>query len=235
MHDPTPDGPSPFRPAEAPTAPVPDALTLAPLARAARPASVPVGTIPGYEILGELGRGGMGVVYKARQEGLNRTVALKMILAGGHASAEELARFRHEAEAAARLQHPNIVQIYEVGACDGRPFFSLEYLDGGSLAHHLDGTPQPPRQAAALIETLARAVQHAHDHGIVHRDLKPSNILLAAGGVQESGVRSQESGVRSQRSTNRHFLPCPLPSLHCPRFRRLPISVSPNASTAAAG
>jgi serine/threonine-protein kinase len=139
--------------------------------------------VPGYEILSELGRGGMGVVYKARQVQLNRLVALKMILAGGHASAADLARFRREAEAVARLQHPHIVQIHEVGEAEGRPFFSLEYVAGGSLADKLDGTPLPPRQAAELIETLARAVQAAHERVIIHRDLKPANVLLTADGT----------------------------------------------------
>jgi serine/threonine protein kinase/WD40 repeat protein len=136
-------------------------------------------TVPGYEVLGILGRGGMGVVYLARQVGLGRLVALKMISAGPHASPEQLRRFRQEAEAAAGLQHPNIVQIYHVGEQDSRPYFSLEYVAGGSLATALDGTPWPPEPAARLVETLARAVQVAHDHGIVHRDLKPANVLLS--------------------------------------------------------
>jgi WD40 repeat protein len=138
---------------------------------------------PGYEILGELGRGGMGVVYKARQKGLGRLVALKMVLVGGHAGPEELARFRTEAEAIARLQHPNIVQIYEVGEHDGLPFFSLEFCPGGSLDRELDGTPLRPREAAALAERLARAVDAAHAKGVVHRDLKPANVLLAENGI----------------------------------------------------
>lgn len=137
----------------------------------------------GYEILCELGRGGMGVVYKARQAKLNRLVALKMILAGGHAGEADLARFRIEAEAVARLRHPNIVQIHEVGEHDGRPFFSLEFVEGGSLAGRLDDTPLPPRQAAELVETLGRAMQAAHEAGILHRDLKPANVLLTADGV----------------------------------------------------
>jgi WD40 repeat protein len=136
----------------------------------------------GYEILGVLGRGGMGVVYKARQVGLNRVVALKMILTGSHASVGELARFRSEAEAVAQLKHPNIVQIYDVGERDGNPFFSLEYLEGGSLQNKLDGTPLPVDQAAVLAETLARAVHYAHQRGIVHRDLKPANVLLTVEG-----------------------------------------------------
>jgi WD40 repeat protein len=136
--------------------------------------------IEGYHILGELGRGGMGVVYKARQVGLNRLVALKMILAGPHAGPRDLARFRQEAEAAARLHHPNIVQVHAVGEAAGQPFFVLEYVEGGSLAHRLRGDPQPVRVAARLVETLARAVHYAHQNHVVHRDLKPANILLAS-------------------------------------------------------
>ena len=138
--------------------------------------------IAGFEILGELGRGGMGVVYKARQIELKRLVALKMILAGSHAGHAQLARFRAEAEAVARLQHPNIVQIYEIGEQDGLPYFALEYMDGGSL-DSLGGTPLPPRQAAQLLETLARAIHYAHERGIIHRDLKPGNVLLTADAI----------------------------------------------------
>ncbi len=156
---------------------------LAEPSRARAPAAGEWPAVPGYEILGILGRGGMGVVYQARQIRLKRFVALKMILAGAHAGAEELARFRTEAEAVARLQHPNIVQIYEVGEQDGRPYFSLEFVDGGSLAQKLVGTPLPARQAAGLVETLARAMHAAHERGIVHRDLKPANVLLTADGT----------------------------------------------------
>jgi len=134
--------------------------------------------VPGYELLQEIGRGGMGVIYQARQLSLNRMVALKMISAGAYASAAERARFRTEAEAAARLRHPNIVQIYEVGSVDGMPYLALEYMDGGSLAQALNGRPFPPRAAAELVELLARAIQAAHERGILHRDLKPANILL---------------------------------------------------------
>jgi WD40 repeat protein/serine/threonine protein kinase len=134
--------------------------------------------VPGYEILGVLGRGGMGVVYKARQVGLNRLVALKMILGGSHAGEAEMARFHAEAEAVARLQHPHVVQIHEIGESQGVPFFSLEFVAGGSLAQYLAGTPQPSRDAAELVCKLACAIQAAHEHGIIHRDLKPANILL---------------------------------------------------------
>jgi hypothetical protein len=145
--------------------------------------------IPGYEIIRELGRAGMGVVYSAWQAGLKRTVALKMILAGDYASPQELARFHTEAEAVARLQHPHIVQVYEVGRADRCPYLALEYVDGGSLAQRLTGTPWPARQAAQLAETLARAVHYAHQRGVVHRDLTPGNILLVSGGgVADAGA-----------------------------------------------
>src|SRR5262249_23095666 len=139
----------------------------------------PLPTIAGYEILDVLGWGGMGVVYKARQNRLGRLVALKMVRAGPHAGPEELARFRTEAEAVARLQHPHIVQIHEVGEQDGLPFFSLEFVEGGSLAGKLQGTPLPAGPAAQVVEALARAMHYAHQHGVLHRDLKPANVLLA--------------------------------------------------------
>ena len=152
--------------------------------------------IPGYEILGELGRGGMGVVYKARQVGLNRLVALKMVLAGAHAGEEELLRFRAEAEAVARLKHASIVQIYDIGEHEGRPYFALEFVDGGTLAQKLGGTPLPPREAAQLTELLAQAVACAHEQGVVHRDLKPANVLLSGEG---RGVSEEKKEGSSQR------------------------------------
>jgi WD40 repeat protein/serine/threonine protein kinase len=150
--------------------------------------------IPGYEILDTLGSGGMGVVYKARQTRLNRVVALKMILAGVHADAEDRARFRTEAEAVAQLQHPNIVQIYEIGEQDGLPWFSLEYVEGGTLARKLNGMPQPPRAAASFVKILADAVEAAHQAGIVHRDLKPANVLLAPG-ISARRASEEESSL----------------------------------------
>jgi serine/threonine protein kinase/WD40 repeat protein len=139
--------------------------------------------IPGYEILGELGRGAMGVVYRARQIGLNRVVALKMILSGRYASTTELARFKKEAALIASLPHPNIVQVFDCSEHDGHPYFTCECIEGGTLANKISGVPQPAREAARFLETLARAVHHAHQAGIIHRDIKPANILLTKDGV----------------------------------------------------
>jgi serine/threonine-protein kinase len=139
--------------------------------------------VPGYEAEAVLGYGGMGVVYKARHVRLNRTVALKMLLAGAYAGPHERARFQREAEAVAGLRHANIVSVYDVGDHEGRPYFTMEFVEGGSLAHKLAGTPQPARQAAALLASVAEAVRAAHQRGIVHRDLKPGNILLTADGT----------------------------------------------------
>ncbi|MGO9914481.1 MAG: serine/threonine-protein kinase, partial [Isosphaeraceae bacterium] len=130
-----------------------------------------------------LGRGGMGVVYKARHLALKRTVALKMVLAGGHAGPRELARFRIEAQAVARLQHPNIVQIHEVGEAGGHAYLALEFVEEGNLAGKLDGKPMPARDAGRLVEAVARAMQLAHSRNVVHRDLKPANILLTTDGT----------------------------------------------------
>jgi tetratricopeptide (TPR) repeat protein len=139
--------------------------------------------IPGYELLEKLGEGGMGVVYKARQVGLNRLVAVKMIRRGGRDRPDQFTRFRIEAETIARLRHPHILQIHDIGVAGDRPFLALELLDGGSLADHLARTPQPGRQAARLTVTLARAIHAAHQAGIVHRDLKPSNVLFTSDGI----------------------------------------------------
>jgi tetratricopeptide (TPR) repeat protein len=154
----------------------------------------------------------MGVIYKARHVRLNRVVALKMILAGAHAGAEELRRFRVEAEAVAQLRHQNIVQIYEVGEHDGLPFLSLEYVEGGSLAGQLDGKPQPPMPAARLVETLAQAVHFAHLQGIVHRDLKPANILLTGGSP------SERSGSTQRASLGRQLSAAVVPALGVPKI-----------------
>ncbi len=141
-------------------------------------------TIPGLEIIGVLGRGGMGVVYKACQTNLNRTVAVKQILpSSGVLSPDDLTRFRNESHAVARLRHPNIVQVHEVGQFEGRPFLILEFMEGGTLAKRLAGTPQTPRAAAEMLRCLAQAVQAIHAAGLLHRDLKPGNILLSEDGT----------------------------------------------------
>ncbi len=143
-------------------------------ARPGAAAGFPV--IPGYEFLEVIGQGGMGIVYKARQIKLDRLVALKMIL---WPQLDEQARFRTEAEAVARLEHPNIVRIHEVAEHAGRPYLVLEWAAGGNLARHLNDQPLSARLAAELLLPLAHAVAHAHGRGIIHRDLKPANILLS--------------------------------------------------------
>jgi serine/threonine protein kinase len=140
-------------------------------------------SIPGYEILGELGRGGMGIVYKAQNHKYDRPVALKMILGGRGAAFLELARFRIEAEGIASLEHPNIVLIHEVGVHLGYPFFALEYAGNGNLAEKIRAHPMPCDWTGQITLKLALAMQHAHERGIIHRDLKPSNVLLMSGDI----------------------------------------------------
>jgi uncharacterized protein (TIGR03067 family) len=154
-----------------------------------------------YQVLDEIGRGGMGVVYKAEQLSLKRPVALKMILAGSHAGRDHLTRFRNEAEAVARLQHPNIVQIYQISEHEGKPYLALEYVDGGTLAGRLSAVgyrqSAKPQETAGLVECLARAVHHAHKRNIIHRDLKPGNVLLMADGtpkITDFGLAKQLQG-----------------------------------------
>lgn len=142
------------------------------------PTNVPPQDCGDYELLGELGRGGMGVVYRARQRSLDRIVALKMILRGDNASSADIARFRAEAESAAQLHHPNIVNVYEVGEFDGRPYFSMKLVEGTTLAKRLTEGPLPSRKAAEMLAPICRAIADAHRRGVLHRDLKPSNILI---------------------------------------------------------
>jgi serine/threonine protein kinase len=180
-----PTGPwSPGDPSSGAGNPAPPTRRVEP-ARAVTPrVSGPAGSpaIAGFEILEELGRGGMGVVYKARQVNLSRLVALKMVLAGAHAGPDALERFRNEARAVASLQHPDILRIHDVGEAGGLPYLSLEFIEGGSLAQQMAGRPQDITQAAWTIRNIARAIHAAHRQGIVHRDLKPANILLTVDG-----------------------------------------------------
>jgi WD40 repeat protein/serine/threonine protein kinase len=166
--------------------------------------------VPGYEVLGELGHGGMGVVYKARQLALKRLVALKMVLppvshGPDSRGTRSVARFRAEAEAVARLHHPNIVQIFDIGEADGCPYFVMEYVEDGSLAHRLRGDPQPLAASARLIETLACATDFAHQHQVIHLDLKPANILLSV--VHGPLSVAEDRGLRTTDKLTAYGLP----------------------------
>jgi hypothetical protein len=175
------------------------------------PAAAAFPTIPGYEILGKLPGGGRGVVYKARQVSLQRTVALKMIRDDDSPSApEDLALFRREAEAVARLQHPHIVLIHDFGEYAGRPYFSMEFVEGGSLDQRLAAGLPPVAEAARLVETLARALHAVHLQGIVHRDLKPGNVLLGAGDtpkIADFGLAKRLGDQRSLLATGTVLAP----------------------------
>ena len=168
--------------------------------------------IPSYDVLEVIREGGMSVVYKARQRGLNRLVALKMIRGKEWSRGDHMVRLRIEAEAVARLRHPNIVQIHEIGEVDGQPFLSLEFLEGGTLEDQLSGDPQPGTRAAELTATLARAIQSAHDVGIIHRDLKPSNVLFSRDGsprITDFGLAKRlESDSRQTESGQILGTPC---------------------------
>ncbi|HEV3303243.1 MAG TPA: tetratricopeptide repeat protein [Planctomycetaceae bacterium] len=166
--------------------------------------AVPLGRFGGYELLEEIARGGMGIVYKARQIKANRTVALKMILAGQLASTEDVKRFETEASAAATLDHPNIVPIFEVGEHEGRHFYSMGLVDGQSLSDILRDGPLAPKDAARLMRQVAHAVEYAHAQGVIHRDLKPQNILLSRDGsprVADFGLAKQLSGTSELTAT----------------------------------
>jgi serine/threonine protein kinase/Tfp pilus assembly protein PilF len=210
-----PAAPAPAKPADAPpsevtgvfsspivaAAPAPELERTKADMRRLDPPPLEGVVLPGYDILAELGRGGMGVVYKARDRKLQRLVALKMVLAGAHVGAAGLARFRAEAEAVAQVQHPNIVQIYETGEFEGRPYIALEFVDGGSLQQHIEKMPTAPRSAGELVELLAATMEVAHRRGIVHRDLKPANILLAPLS-DGSGSGSRDKGRVSGSTLN---------------------------------
>ena len=175
----------------------------------------PVRTFGDYDLLDEVARGGMGIVYRARQRSLDRVVALKLILSGQFASEQSKERFRTEARAAAKLQHPNIVPVHEVGEQDGFQFYSMDYIPGQSLAEAARDTPMPPAKAAECVKQIAEAIEYAHRHGVLHRDLKPSNVLLDLSGrphVTDFGLAKTSNGdasltVSGQMLGSPHYVP----------------------------
>jgi serine/threonine-protein kinase len=192
--------------------------------------------IPGYEVKAILGHGGMGVVYRARHLQLNRAVALKMLLSGPFARPQERDRFRREAEAVAGLRHPNIVQVYDCGECDGRPFFTMEFVEGGTLSRKLAGTPLAARDAATLVATLADAVRVAHAGGIVHRDLKPSNVLLTADGTPKVADFGLARRIEGEEGLTRTGVAMGTPSYMAPEQARADAkAVGPGADVYALG
>jgi hypothetical protein len=195
----------------------PEAATWPHPASTCSPAPIPAPrTFGEYELLGEIGRGGMGVVYKARQVALDRLVALKMVLRGEFAGEEDLQRFRAEAEATARLQHPGIVRVHDVGEIDGKLYYSMDFINGPSLSKQLTSGPMPGRIAARYTAAIAHAIHHAHRNGILHRDIKPSNILLDAddqphvtdfGLAKRLGKDSQRTGTGAVLGTPSYMAP----------------------------
>jgi serine/threonine-protein kinase len=224
--------PPPDYPTTRPDAPVPPPSEPTPHS----PDGTALPRIPGYELEAVLGRGGMGVVFRARHLRLKRPVALKMALAGIYAEPVERERFQREAEAVAGLRHPNVAQVYDAGEADGRPYFTMELVEGGSLAQRLAGTPQPARQAAELLAVLAGAVQAAHACGIVHRDLKPGNVLLTPDGtpkVTDFGLARRLEGGAGLTQTG---VPLGTPSYMAPeQARGQTNAVGPEADVYALG
>ena len=190
------------------------------------PECAPTDQIGDHEILAILGRGGMGVVYQARDLKLGRVVAIKMMIEARYANPEHRDRFQAEANAVARLRHPNIIAIHAVGEHENRPYLSLEFAEGGSLAQRLAEKPMAPREAAELTETLARAVHAAHQAGVVHRDLKPSNVLLTADGIPKisdfglAKLARRRLGAHPLRPGDGHA------ELHGPRAGRGPLQAA---------